>query len=369
MIKEAIMNTAYLLIIPLVIALSCVDNVNAETIYKVRKGDNPHSIAKKFNVKPGDLIRVNSIDPAQLMPGTKITIPEANNKKPSKAGSRDTAVRNRIPVDASSDDPHSLVHVVKKGDTLSSLARQYSTTPRQLMEINGMRSSKLKIGRKIAVKRPDTTEYVVQKGDTIWDIAHKFDVDQNMLTEINGLESHALKPGQKLLLKRPDVHSEIKRFEAALSQAPADEISASPSENIPPAEDGLEARLVRFAKKMLDTPYRFGGNTLLGIDCSAYVKNIYSLIGIDLPRTAREQFKEGIHIEEHELSIGDLVFFRTYASYPSHVGIYLGNNLFIHASAKKKKVAIDSLDTPFYVKRFIGAKRLLGLNSDGVNLN
>jgi peptidoglycan endopeptidase LytE len=59
--------------------------------------------------------------------------------------------------------------------------------------------------------------------------------------------------------------------------------------------------------------------------------------------------------------MGDLVFFKTYASFPSHVGIYLGNNLFIHASSRSRKVTIDSLETPYYFKRFIGAKRFIEL--------
>lgn len=97
----------------------------------------------------------------------------------------------------------------------------------------------------------------------------------------------------------------------------------------------------------------------MGIDCSAYVQKVYSFLNVPLPRTAREQFKIGEAISKDELSIGDLVFFRTYASFPSHVGIYLGNNLFIHASSKDKMVTINSLDKPYFVKRFIGAKRLL----------
>ena len=77
----------------------------------------------------------------------------------------------------------------------------------------------------------------------------------------------------------------------------------------------------------------------MGIDCSAYVQKVYKLIGIELPRSARLQFKEGEIVDRDSLSIGDLVFFRTYASFPSHVGIYLGNDLFIHASSKGKKSA------------------------------
>ena len=118
-------------------------------------------------------------------------------------------------------------------------------------------------------------------------------------------------------------------------------------------------RLTLFAKKMLHLPYKFGGNGSVGLDCSSFVQKVYDFAGIDLPRSAREQYKVGESVTKDELSIGDLVFFRTYASFPSHVGIYLGNNLFIHASSKSKKVTIDSLETPYYVKRYIGAKRLV----------
>ena len=121
---------------------------------------------------------------------------------------------------------------------------------------------------------------------------------------------------------------------------------------------GMKDRLILFAKKMLNIPYRFGGSTFIGIDCSGYVQKVFGFLDVSLPRTAREQFHFGEPVSKEELSMGDLVFFRTYASFPSHVGIYLGNNLFIHASSKNRKVSIDSLDTPYYFKRFIGAKRL-----------
>jgi cell wall-associated NlpC family hydrolase len=133
--------------------------------------------------------------------------------------------------------------------------------------------------------------------------------------------------------------------------------------NLSKSEELLELnirdRITLLAKKMLGLPYRFGGNSSFGIDCSAYVQKVYRLAGIDLPRTAREQFRAGESISKEELSVGDLVFFRTYASFPSHVGIYLGNNLFIHASTRIKKVTITSLNTPYFLRRFIGAKRLI----------
>ena len=69
-------------------------------------------------------------------------------------------------------------------------------------------------------------------------------------------------------------------------------------------------------------------------------------------------FGLGTEVTREELSLGDLVFFKTYASFPSHVGIYIGNNMFIHASSREKKVRVDSLDAPYYLRKFIGAKRL-----------
>jgi len=121
---------------------------------------------------------------------------------------------------------------------------------------------------------------------------------------------------------------------------------------------GIKEKLIRIAHKMLDIPYRFGGSSFLGIDCSGYVQKVFGLLDIVLPRTAREQFRLGKLVGKEELSIGDLVFFRTYAKFPSHVGIYLGDNRFIHASSKERKVTIDSLDAPYFIKRFMGARRL-----------
>jgi cell wall-associated NlpC family hydrolase len=125
-----------------------------------------------------------------------------------------------------------------------------------------------------------------------------------------------------------------------------------------PPGGGIKEKLIGIAQKMLDIPYRFGGSSLLGIDCSGYVQKVFGLLDVVLPRTAREQFRLGKLVGREDLSIGDLVFFRTYAKFPSHVGIYLGDNRFIHASSKDRKVTIDSLDAPYYLKRFIGARRL-----------
>ena len=320
MIKEAGMKSVYLFITTFIVVVFFSGSSYADITYKVKKGENPYTIAKKFKASPDDIIRINTIDPDHLLPGTRITIPTHKRVKSCKAKSQHTAM---------SKDP-GLVQ---------------------------------EIGQKLTIKQTTPSDYEVRKGDTVWNIARRFEIDPDELIEINNLETDSLRPGQKILVKHAAELKQSKPYEAILSQAHEEMGSEQISEHLKATEFGLQDRLILFAKKMLDIPYRFGGNSPLGIDCSAYVKKVYSLIGVNLPRSAREQFKEGIPVDENNLSIGDLVFFRTYASYPSHVGIYLGNNLFIHASSKSKKVTIDSLATPFYLKRFIGAKRLLDMSA------
>ena len=119
--------------------------------------------------------------------------------------------------------------------------------------------------------------------------------------------------------------------------------------------------LINQAKTLLGVPYKLGGDNLAGIDCSAFVKKIFSSVDVALPRTAREQYDVGRRITRGELTTGDLVFFRTkrYEQHPTHVGIYVGNDQFIHASALHKGgVRIDSLSSDFYNTRFIGASRI-----------
>jgi hypothetical protein len=111
--------------------------------------------------------------------------------------------------------------------------------------------------------------------------------------------------------------------------------------------------------KFLDTPYKYGGNDLRGIDCSGFTQNVFSSsIGYTLPRSAREQFKIGDTIDSNSLEFGDLVFFNTRRrSNPGHVGIYLGDDLFAHASSSLG-VSISSLKSTYYNKRYVGGRRI-----------
>ncbi|MFA3782868.1 C40 family peptidase [Melioribacteraceae bacterium 4301-Me] len=112
--------------------------------------------------------------------------------------------------------------------------------------------------------------------------------------------------------------------------------------------------------KFIDTPYKYGGNSDNGIDCSAFTREIFeSSVSIELPRTASEQFKVGKKVNnKNDLQFGDLIFFNTTRkSYPGHVGIYLGDDKFVHAS-RSLGVTISTLDEPYYKQRYVGARRI-----------
>lgn len=117
--------------------------------------------------------------------------------------------------------------------------------------------------------------------------------------------------------------------------------------------------IVYTARAQIGTPYRFGGSAPGGFDCSGLVMYVYRKNGIDIPRTATDQFIEGRRISKRNIQPGDLVFFRISGSGVSHVGIYAGKGKFIHAPKPGKRVSYASLANPYWTRNYIGAASYL----------
>jgi cell wall-associated NlpC family hydrolase len=294
-----------------------------------------------------------------------------------------------------------ITHRVKRGDSLHNLAKKYHVSVSHLKNVNGLRSNKLSLGQTIVIKNNDENpvakearkgssskairaqvrqegpaepvisenddefvEYRVKRGDTLDKIASKFNVEKDDLIATNDLTSRKnrkLSPGKTILIPR------------VMEDDGDDGDTIVSFKNVPvkPWKNSDEKyMLVKVAKSFMGAPYKYGGNSLRGMDCSAYVKKIYEIFDVELPRSAREQYKVGNKITREELAVGDLVFFKTrrYAKYPTHVGIFIGDGNFIHASSGKSRlgVKIDTLTSGYYSGAYIGATRIKG-NADAAS--
>lgn len=129
-------------------------------------------------------------------------------------------------------------------------------------------------------------------------------------------------------------------------------------EHIPVLKDGLgvDSSLIQYASKYIGVPFKWGGTTPNGFDCSGFLKYVFSEKGVNIPRTVSEIWNHSVDVGKP--SVGDLVFFQTYKPGPSHAGIYIGDGKFIHSSSSNG-VTISKLSLSYWNKRYLGAKRIV----------
>jgi len=138
-------------------------------------------------------------------------------------------------------------------------------------------------------------------------------------------------------------------------------VQPGPAAPVADARQALQQDLVRTARRFIGTPYRWGGaSARTGFDCSGLTMTVYRLNGLELPRTSAAQFNAGDPVASPALEAGDLVFFRTGSrGRISHVGIYTGDGVFIHAPGSGKFIRSASLDNSYFRARYAGARRYL----------
>jgi len=279
-----------------------------------------------------------------------------------------------------------ITYKVKSGDTLAKIAKKYRVSVEKLKTLNDLSSTKLKKNQILVIEKDSSPkkekkdviaappaskeptavqtvsendgefiEYRPKKGDTLARIASKFNLDKEDILEANNITGKKL-PKVILIPKIIEVNESEELVE--LSKKPLK----------PWRTNDEKYMLVKVAKSFMGAPYKYGGETVRGLDCSAFVKKIYDIFDVQLPRSAREQFMVGNKISKEELAIGDLVFFKTkrYVKYPTHVGIYIGDGNFIHSSSARSKlgVKVDALSSEFYSRTFVGATRVKKIPDD-----
>jgi cell wall-associated NlpC family hydrolase len=298
-------------------------------------------------------------------------------------------------------------HTIKSGESLYTIAKNNHTTIDTLCQLNGIKKDEvLKVGRALKVpteakaskhkhliaKKTTPKKYTVKSGDTLSTLAQKHHTTVEALRKANNLKTgQYLKLGQALTIpgistvhkskktkvaKRASKKAE-KKLAKALSRHSSKRVAKvrvkksrkyTLSDIVFGNSGKLPAKskkIISLAKQKLGKRYVWGAtgqrNTF---DCSGFTTYVCKKNGICLPRRAIQQSKYGKPVKRSELQPGDLVFFDTSKSrrgYVNHVGIYIGNGKFIHASSAKKKVVITSLNKPFYSQRFKGARRVASL--------
>jgi peptidoglycan DL-endopeptidase LytE len=384
------------------------DNSN-NVQYTVVRGDTLLEIADKFGVSINDLKSANNLNKDKIKIGQILIIPsftltEHKVNEPQNEVKIPDGMHNDQSSSIQTPEPlPPIQYIVKKGDTLNKIASNFGVTVNELMHSNGLSSTRLKPGvilkitstgtngiiRNMILEKP-SIKYIVEDGDSIEELSKRFDVPIDSIKGANQITDNTVKAGEILIIpdskyeKEPAIQVGTMTDETrhqdfnipnALNRKSLDEKVDYYYEQTRHTDNNFNLianRIINTALMFLGVPYKFGGNSpSTGLDCSAYVKKVFGILNIELPRTARDIYHVGRYVQKSQLATGDLVFFRTYARYPSHVGIYLGDNKFIHASSRSKMVTIDDLDFNYYKKRYIGAKRIepAGLFYDELSKN
>jgi cell wall-associated NlpC family hydrolase len=264
-----------------------------------------------------------------------------------------------VPVLASSPS-----YTVVQGDTLSAIAQREHVSVDQIVRLNHLGDANvLSEGEVLRLTAPPAAPTHRAKTRQQKSSAKKLAHNSPRNARVAMASGHA-KPAKRA--HKPS-HQTTKNGAAQIAQrralwialhtgSSAPDFSGSPSFVAAQRAVALELRLTNTALRYLGVPYAWGGESFSGVDCSGFVQAVFRRNGIDLPRTADAQFVVGRRVSTNGLQPGDLVFFETYAAGASHVGIYLGDGHFVHASSSNG-VRVDSLSESYYSSRFIGARR------------
>lgn len=328
-----------------ILSASISTNTLAAT-YKVQKGDTLESIASKNNVPVKQIKTLNNLKSNALFINQTLKLTQT---APAPIQKNNTALKN----------PH-VEYTVMKGDSLIKIANKHGITLAELKVWNNLTKDNLYIGQKLIVSKtapaPDKAasqtvtssltssavsgqeEYIVKAGDSLSKIAISLNMTISDLKALNNLTSDMIYVGQKLSV------SSQKDMSSEKQQTAVDGNSAAVSS------------LILEGMNLLKTPYLYGGSSPEAFDCSGFIYYVFNKAGISINRLSSEGYYSRAHYVESPKP-GDLVFFsNTYKPGISHMGIYIGNQEFIHASPTNG-VEVANVNEAYYQKHFDGYKR------------
>jgi cell wall-associated NlpC family hydrolase len=241
------------------------------------------------------------------------------------------------------------VYTVRTGDTLYSIAERYSTTISAISKANNIDSAKpIYSDQKLTIPSdvPSSGSLARVTRDKVELLA-------------NGKPAGTLSKGTEVtFLGKKNGMLAVRLSYGRMGCVPAGSLEfLTDGPSVDRHQFGRD--IARTAYAYRGARYRRGGMSARGFDCSGFVKYVYESKGVKLPRTSYEMFRCGTPVAKSDLRAGDLVFFaNTYRRGISHVGMYVGNGEFIHASTSRGGVRVDKLDGAYYQRKYAGARRI-----------
>ncbi len=314
---------------------------------KVQSGDSLWGLSKKYNLTTTELKSLNKLTSDTIRIGQTLYIPGKN--APVSSPAKPTSNKPSASAIVST-------YKVESGDSLWKISTKFKLSITDLKKLNNLDSDQIYAGQTLKVSGTSSTPtapvetkpapstpstgnqatntYTVKGGDSLSKISRLFNVSVANLKAWNNLTSDAIFVNQVLTLHKAS--------------------SASDSPSAPVSDNGIDvSKMISDAKTLMGIPYKWGGNTTSGFDCSGMINYVLNK-QISVKRlTTADYWRMSTSVSDPQP--GDLVFFTTYKAGPSHLGIYLGNRQFLHAGSSTG-VTISSLDNSYWAPRYLGAK-------------
>ena len=347
---------------------SSTESTASAKTYTIKSGDTLSAIAAKHSTTVKKLKTWNDLKSDLIFPGQVIKVSTGSSESSTSTDSFSEDV-----TDSSSSDNTNVsttkTYTVKSGDTLYQIANKHSITVSQLMSWNDLSNTIIYPAQVLKVTKPSTngttdssgssgsssssgssvttpTTYTVKSGDTLSKIARTYSMTVSQIKSLNDLTSDLIYVGQKLTISK----------EASDLPSVSNPSSGSSSAQETIGNPAFTSKLISISKSLIGTKYVWGGTTPKGFDCSGFIHYVFNKAGHTMPRyTAEGYYNRSYYVDSPKP--GDIIFFSgTYKKGISHLGIYLGNNQFIHAD--NSGVRITSTNNSYYKKHFECYKRL-----------